>query len=92
MEDGTIVHVDYDLYNAETGDLIETTREEVAKEHESTKKVNYSPLVCAVGAGTLIAGFEDALSEAKANKDTTVEISAEDAYGERPNTNRNNLN
>ena len=22
MEDGTIVHVDYDLYNAETGDLI----------------------------------------------------------------------
>ena len=87
MEDGTIVHVDYDLYNAETGDLIETTREEVAKEHEKHQEGRtYSPLVCAVGAGTLIAGFEDALSEAKANKDTTVEISAEDAYGEKDPT------
>ena len=34
MEEGTIVHVDYDLYNADSGDLIETTREEVAKEHD----------------------------------------------------------
>ena len=34
MEDGAIIHVDYDLFSGETGDLIETTREEVAKEHE----------------------------------------------------------
>ena len=34
MEEGTIVHVEYDLYNAESGDLIETTREDVAKEHD----------------------------------------------------------
>ena len=34
MEEGTIIHVDYDLYNADSGDLIETTREDVAKEHE----------------------------------------------------------
>ena len=32
MEEGTIVHVDYELYNGETGELIETTREKVAKE------------------------------------------------------------
>ena len=25
MEEGTIVHVDYELYNGESGDLIETT-------------------------------------------------------------------
>ena len=30
MEEGTIVHVDYELYNNESGDLIETTREDVA--------------------------------------------------------------
>ena len=30
MEEGTIVHVDYELYNGESGDLIETTREDVA--------------------------------------------------------------
>ena len=32
MDNGAIVHVEYDLYNAESGDLIETTREESAKE------------------------------------------------------------
>jgi hypothetical protein len=33
MEEGDIIHVDYDLYNGETGDLIETTKEATAKEH-----------------------------------------------------------
>ena len=43
MEEGTIVHVDYELYNGESGDLIETTREAVAKEHEPTKKAALHP-------------------------------------------------
>ena len=34
MDNGAIVHIDYDLYNAGTEKLIETTREETAKEHE----------------------------------------------------------
>ena len=34
MENGSIVHIDYDLYNADSGDLIETTREAVAQEHD----------------------------------------------------------
>ena len=34
MEDGAIIHVDYDLFSGETGDLIETTREEIAKDYE----------------------------------------------------------
>ena len=34
MEDGAIIHVDYDLFSGETGDLIETTREDIAKEYE----------------------------------------------------------
>ena len=34
MDNGSIVHVDYDLYNASNDKLIETTREEVAKEHD----------------------------------------------------------
>ena len=44
MEEGTIVHVDYELYNGESGDLIETTREAVAKEHEAHQEGrSYSP-------------------------------------------------
>ncbi len=84
MEEGTIVHVEYDLYNADSGDLIETTREEVAKEHEMHQEGrNYSPLVCVVGAGNLISGFEDSLLEAEADKDVSLEIAPADAYGDK---------
>ena len=34
MDNGSIVHIDYDLYNASNDKLIETTRDEVAKEHD----------------------------------------------------------
>jgi FKBP-type peptidyl-prolyl cis-trans isomerase 2/uncharacterized small protein (DUF1192 family) len=84
MEEGTIVHVDYELYNGESGDLIETTREAVAKEHEMHQEGrNYTPMVCVVGAGNLIPGFEAALADAKVNKETEVVIEPADAYGEK---------
>ena len=84
MEEGTIVHVDYELYNNETGDLIETTREAVAKEHETHQETRtYEPMVCVVGGGQLIPGFEAALADAKKGKETEVVIAPEDAYGEK---------
>jgi FKBP-type peptidyl-prolyl cis-trans isomerase 2 len=84
MEEGTIVHVDYELYNNETGDLIETTREAVAKEHENHQEDRtYEPMVCIVGGGQLIPGFEAALAEAKKGKETVIVIAPEDAYGEK---------
>ena len=84
MEDGAIIHVDYDLFSGETGDLIETTREEIAKEHEMHQEGrNYSPMVCIVGKGNLIAGFEAALKDAKVGKEVEVEIAPADAYGEK---------
>ena len=84
MEDGAIIHVDCDLYSGETGDLIETTREDIAKEHEMHQEGrNYSPMVCVVGTGNLIAGFEAALKDAKVGKEVEVEIAPADAYGEK---------
>ena len=84
MEEGTIVHVDYELYNGESGDLIETTREEVAKEHDAHQEGrSYSPMVCVVGGGNLIPGFEAALGDAKANKEIEVVIEPAEAYGEK---------
>ena len=84
MEDGTIVHVDYELYNNETGDLIETTREAVAKEHDAHQENrSYEPMVCIVGGGQLIPGFEEALAGAKKGKETEVVIAPVDAYGEK---------
>ena len=84
MEDGAIIHVDYDLFSGETGDLIETTREEIAKEHDMYQEGrSYTPMVCIVGTGNLIAGFEAALKDAKVGKEVEVEIAPADAYGEK---------
>ena len=84
MKEGTIIHVEYDLYNADSGDLIETTREEVAKEHDiHQENRTYTPLVCVVGSGQLIPGFEESLLSAKADTDISLEIAAADAYGEK---------
>ena len=84
MEDGAIIHVDYDLFSGETGDLIETTREEIAKDYEMHQEGrSYTPMVCIVGTGNLIAGFEAALKDAKVGKEVEVEIAPADAYGEK---------
>ena len=84
MEDGAIIHVDYDLFSGETGDLIETTREDIAKEYEMHQEGRtYSPMVCVVGNGNLIPGFETALKEAKVGNEVTVEIEPAEAYGEK---------
>ena len=64
MDKGTIIHIDYDLFNAETERLIETTREEVAKEHDAhDENRTYSPMVTVVGEGRLVSGFDANLVE-----------------------------
>ena len=44
---------------------------------------SYSPLVCVVGSGNLISGFEESLLSAKADEDISVEIAPADAYGDK---------
>ena len=84
MKSGSIVHIDYDLYNADSGDLIETTREAVAQEHDRHEaNRSYSPLITVIGDGRLIKGFESHLNEAKVDTDYEFDIPPEDAYGER---------
>jgi len=84
MEEGTIVHIDYDLFNADSEKLIETTREEVAKEHDAhDENRTYSPMVTVVGDGRLIPGFETHLGEAEAETDYSFDIEPAEAYGER---------
>ncbi len=88
MESGSIIHIDYNLFNVDSDELIETTREEVAKEHDAhDENRTYQPLVTVVGDGRLIAGFETHLESAEADTDYEFDIPPEDAYGERdPNS------
>ena len=84
MESGSIIHIDYDLYNADDDVLIETTREEVAKEADKfDENRTYTPLITVIGDGRLIAGFEAHLAEAEAETDYEFDIPPEEGYGER---------
>ncbi len=84
MDAGAIIHIDYDLYNADTEDLIETTREAVAKEADSHDSSHtYEPLITVVGDGRLIEGFEEHLAQASPEIDYEFDIPATKAYGER---------
>tara|TARA_B100000959_G_scaffold126904_1_gene133235 strand:+ start:750 stop:1445 length:696 start_codon:yes stop_codon:yes gene_type:complete len=84
LDSGSIVHIDYDLFNAGTEKLIETTREDTAKEHDlHEENRTYSPMITVVGGGLLIPGFEAHLSEAEADEEYDFEIEPEQAYGER---------
>ena len=64
--------------------MIETTREDIAKEHEMHQKVETILQWSVVGTGNLIAGFEAALKDAKVGKEVEVEIAPADAMGKRP--------
>ena len=75
MEAGSIVHIDYDLFNASNDKLIETTKEDSAKEHEIHDETKtYIPMITIVGDGRLIPGFEEHLTEAKVNEEYKFEI------------------
>ncbi|MEC8873964.1 MAG: FKBP-type peptidyl-prolyl cis-trans isomerase [Candidatus Thermoplasmatota archaeon] len=84
MDSGSIIHIDYDLFNAGTDKLIETTMEEAAKEHDQhDENRTYSPMITIVGSERLIPGFEAHLLEAEADQEYDFEIEPEQAYGER---------
>ena len=60
LKDGDFVLVDYTLKVKETGQVIDTTREEVAKEvsiHRPDK--TYEPMLVVIGAGWVLKGLEE---------------------------------
>ncbi|MEM0361763.1 MAG: FKBP-type peptidyl-prolyl cis-trans isomerase [Sulfolobales archaeon] len=79
-----MVLVDYVVRVKETGEVIEVTNEEKAKEfkvYDPSK--TYEPLLVIVGEGRVIRGFEEALEGSEVNVDVEVDIPPEKAYGVR---------
>ena len=83
MDNGTIVHIDYDLFNADNDKLIETTREEVAKEHDAHDENRTYSDDHSCWRWSFDCWFETHLTEAEAETDYSIDIEATDAYGER---------
>ena len=85
FKEGDMVLANYSLFIKETGDLVETTKEEVAKlykKYEEDKE--YAPEVFIIGEGRYVKGIEEAVKNAEElNKEYEVEIPPEKAYGAR---------
>jgi FKBP-type peptidyl-prolyl cis-trans isomerase 2 len=72
----------------ETGEVFDTTNEEVAKEKGIHREGNiYGPRLVVVGEGWVLRGLDARLRGVKPNEQTAIEIPAAEAFGERDPSN-----
>ena len=84
LEKGSLILVDYTATVKDTGEVIDTTREEDAKKHNIYEHDRlYEPRLVAVGEGWVLKGFDEALINANVNEDLTVDVPPEKAFGSR---------
>lgn len=78
------ITVDYTGKVKETGEVFDTTSEETAKKSKLYKEGDiYEPRLVVVGEGWLLKALDDALLAFKLNKQESVEIPPENAFGPR---------
>lgn len=82
IEKGCFVKVDYTGRIASTGEVFDTTSEDVAKA-AGLKMDFYKPVVIAVGAGQVVRGFDEAIENCEVGVEVTVQVPTELAFGER---------
>lgn len=84
FEKGDLVLVDYVAKVKETGEIFDTTVEDVAKKEKLYKEGEiYEPKLVAVGEGWVLKALDESLLNLELNKATPVEISPEKAFGSR---------
>ncbi len=84
FKDGDFILIDYTAKVKETGDIIETTLEDVAKEaglHSEEKK--YEPMLVIIGEGRVVRGLEEKLKELGEGEEAEFDVPPEKAYGKR---------
>jgi FKBP-type peptidyl-prolyl cis-trans isomerase 2 len=82
MKEGEIVKYDFEVYADD--ELIDTTVQDLAKEHDiEVEDGLYSPRYAIIGMDGAYPGIKDALLQAEDGGDAEFEVSAKDAFGER---------
>ncbi|MHA1860449.1 MAG: FKBP-type peptidyl-prolyl cis-trans isomerase [Candidatus Asgardarchaeia archaeon] len=84
IKNGDFILIDYTGRVKETGEVFETTNEEVAKE-SGVYRANelYEPKLIVVGEGWILKSLEEKLIELDVEKSETIEIPPEKAFGLR---------
>jgi len=84
FEKGNLVLIDYVAKVKETGEVFDTTIEDVAKKERLYKEGEiYEPKLVAVGEGWVLKALDESLPNLELNKTTPVEIPPEKAFGSR---------
>jgi len=79
---GDFVLIDYTIKVKETGEIVDTTIEEVGKNYFEAGKI-YEPKLVIPGKGLLLKAIEDELIDLEPNQEKVFEVPPEKAFGPR---------
>ena len=83
IQDGDFVRLAYTLRTADDDTVVDTTDEETAEAADiDTDEYDFEPRVIVVGAGHVFESVDEALVGSEVGDSGTVEIAAEEAFGE----------
>jgi FKBP-type peptidyl-prolyl cis-trans isomerase SlyD len=83
IQDGDFVRIDYNVRTVSDDRVVDTTRKDVAEEAGiDDDEYDFSPRIIVVGEGHVFPGVDDALVGGEVGDEGTVEITAEDGFGE----------
>jgi len=83
IQDGDFVRIDYNVRTVSDDRVVDTTRKDVAEEAGiDDDEYDFSPRIIVVGEGHVFPGVDDALLGGEVGDEGTVEIDAEDGFGE----------
>ncbi len=84
LQKGDFVILDYTAKVKETGEVFDTTKEEVAKKERLYKEGEiYEPKLVVIGEGWVLKPLDESLTTMEVGKTATVEIPPEKAFGPR---------
>ncbi len=84
VKEGDFIRLEYTAKTKETGDVFDTTIEDVAEEAGIlVENKNYGPIPIVVAGGHVLKGLDEALVGMKEGEEKTVELTPEDAFGKR---------
>lgn len=86
-EEGSFLLVDFTAKVQETGELVDTTNADTAKEMKGfDERQAYEPRLFILGAGGIPKGLENRLKEATVNEQYEINVAPEEGYGQRDPT------
>ena len=84
IDDKDFVKLNYTGKVKETGDVFDTTYEDVAEEAGiKNENKDYHPMILAVGSTQLLSKLHDEIKKMDVGEKQTVEIPCEEAFGKR---------